>query len=140
MYGQTGSSATGRVQQGTSRISRHSKTKLLHTDLGLDLHNSLSNCDNHSLIGQHAFQVVQQLLQSCHKAAKIVFVAFGSHPIGSHSSAPHTTFSVILVQSFIFSISHYSVQTFFLCFSLPSFSSLIKGLYCFMYYYETNKR
>ena len=39
----------------------------LHTDLGLDLHNGLSNCDNHSLIGQHAFQMVQQLLQSCLK-------------------------------------------------------------------------
>ena len=54
-------------QQGTSRISRHAKTRLLQADLRLDLHNGLSNCDDHSLIRQHAFQVVQQLLQAQHE-------------------------------------------------------------------------
>ena len=151
MYGQTGSSATGRAQQSTaevqdiqqqdiqqqdnqqqnnqqqdnqqqdiqqqdsqqqdrqqqdiqrqdiqqqdfctlgSRISRQSKTGLLQADLGLDLHNGLPNCDHHSLIGQHAFQVVQQLLQACYKAANIVYEAFGSHPTGSEKKRKEKT-------------------------------------------------
>ena len=135
MYGQTGSSATGRAQQSTaevqdiqqqdnqqqdnqqdsqqqdrqqqdiqqqdiqqqdfctlgSRISRQSKTGLLQADLRLDLHNGLPNCDHHSLIGQHAFQVVQQLLQACYKAANIVYEAFGSHPTGSEKKTKEKT-------------------------------------------------
>lgn len=48
----------------TSEEKTHASVHASGTDLGFNFDDSLSNCDHHSFIGQHAFKVIQQLLQS----------------------------------------------------------------------------
>lgn len=104
---------------------------LAHTDLGLDLHNSLPNCDDHSLIGQHAFQVVQQLLQSGHKAADIALspLAFIQQAHIAVHATHHFFCSFVTISYLLGSSSLCTSLVLVLCFFCQVFFSAMEVLY-----------